>query len=92
MTMKITLLGSAMRVCTWSRTDSVTLKKRIPMLSITRYFAVFLVGLLSFPCLMAEEDWPTWRHNAGRTNISTEKIPAPLRLQWKRQLLSLIHI
>ncbi len=86
MTMKITLLGSAMRVCTWNRTDSVALKKRIPMHSLTRYFAVFLIGLLSFPSLMAEVDWPTWRHNAGRTNISTEKIPAPLRLQWKRQL------
>jgi hypothetical protein len=29
-------------------------------------------------------DWPTWRHDAGRTNISAEKIPAPLLLQWKR--------
>ena len=34
---------------------------------------------------MAAEDWPTWRHDAGRTNVSAEKIPAPLHLQWKRQ-------
>ena len=53
---------------------------------LTRYSAVTLIGLLSFASIAAAEDWPTWRHDAGRTNISAEKIPAPLRLQWKRQL------
>jgi hypothetical protein len=51
-----------------------------------RYSAVTLLGLLSFASTAGAEDWPTWRHDAGRTNISAEKIPAPLRLQWKRQL------
>ena len=53
---------------------------------LTSYSAVTLLGLLSFTSITAAEDWPTWRHDAGRTNISAEKIPAPLRLQWKRQL------
>lgn len=49
-------------------------------------FAVSLFGLLAFVSIAAAEDWPTWRHDAGRTNVSAEKIPAPLILQWKRQL------
>jgi outer membrane protein assembly factor BamB len=51
-----------------------------------RFCAVTLFGLLLFASKAAAEDWPTWRHDAGRTNISAEKIPVPLRLQWKRQL------
>ena len=56
------------------------------MHGLTRYSAVTLFGLLSFVSVAVAEDWPTWRHDAGRTNISAEKFPAPLRLQWKRQL------
>jgi hypothetical protein len=56
------------------------------LFSLTRYSAVTLFGLLAFVSIAAAENWPTWRHDAGRTNISAEKIPAPLRLQWKRQL------
>jgi len=64
----------------------VVLKERIPMHSATRYSAFTLVGLLSFASLTIADDWPTWRHDAGRTNLSAEKIPTPLYLQWKRQL------
>ena len=53
---------------------------------LTRYSAVTLLGLLSCASVAAAEDWPTWRHDAGRTNVSAEKITDPLRLQWKRQL------
>ena len=53
---------------------------------LTSYSAVTLFGLLSFASIATAEDWPTWRHDAGRTNISANKIPSPLRLQWKRQL------
>ncbi len=53
---------------------------------VTLYYAVTLSGLLSLACTAAGEDWPTWRHDAGRTNISVEQIPEPLCLQWKRQL------
>ena len=52
----------------------------------TCYSTVTLLGLLVFASIVAAEDWPTWRHDAGRTNVSAEKIPDPLRLQWKRQL------
>jgi len=53
-----------------------------------------LLFLGQFAALTAEEtfpststaNWPTWRYDAGRTNISPEKIPSPLHLQWKRQL------
>ena len=53
---------------------------------LTSYSAVTLFGLLSLASIATAEDWPTWRHDAGRTNISANKIPSPLRLQWKRQL------
>ena len=53
---------------------------------VTLYYAVTLSGLLSLACTAAGEDWPTWRHDVGRTNISVEQIPEPLCLQWKRQL------
>lgn len=53
---------------------------------ITRCFVVTLLGLFSFVSIVGAEDWPTWRHDAGRTNISAEEIPAPLHLQWKREL------
>ena len=52
----------------------------------TRYSAVTMFGLLSFASKAAAEDWPTWRHDPGRTNTSSERVPAPLHLQWKRQL------
>ncbi len=55
------------------------------MIDVTRS-VVALLGLLSLARITVAEDWPTWRHDAGRTNISAEKIPAPLFLQWKRQL------
>ena len=53
---------------------------------LTSYSAVTLFGLLSFASIATAENWLTWRHDAGRTNISANKIPSPLRLQWKRQL------
>ena len=60
------------------------------MYRLTSYSTVtlfgLLFGLLSFASIATPEDWPTWRHDAGRTNISASKIPSPLRLQWKRQL------
>ncbi len=31
------------------------------------------------------EDWPLWRHDAGRTASSSEPLPASLHLQWIRQ-------
>ena len=31
------------------------------------------------------DDWPTWRHDAGRTAISPERLPEGLHLQWVRE-------
>jgi hypothetical protein len=55
------------------------------MIGFTR-FVVALFGLSLIAENAVAEDWPMWRHDAGRTNRSAEKIPDPLRLQWKRQL------
>lgn len=47
----------------------------------------FLLPLYSLSVGKAEaEDWPMWRFDSGRTNISPEKIPASLHLQWRRHL------
>jgi len=31
-------------------------------------------------------DWPTWRHDAGRSGATDEQLPAELHLQWARKL------
>ena len=31
-------------------------------------------------------DWPTWRHDAGRSGSTSEKLPKTLHLAWSRQL------
>jgi len=31
-------------------------------------------------------DWPTWRHDAGRSGSTSEKLPKTLQLAWSRQL------
>ncbi len=31
-------------------------------------------------------DWPTWRHDAGRSGTTTETLPETLKLAWSRQL------
>lgn len=36
----------------------------------------------------SESDWPTWRHNAGRTGISTATLPTSMKLAWVRELPS----
>ncbi|MFT7641151.1 MAG: outer membrane protein assembly factor BamB, partial [Pirellulaceae bacterium] len=47
----------------------------------------FLLSLQSLAVGQAKAgDWPMWRYDAGRTNVSPEKIPATLHLQWQRQL------
>ena len=41
--------------------------------------------LLPWACLHAE-DWPMWRHDAGRTASSEEKLPENLQVLWRREL------
>lgn len=46
------------------------------------------VVVLGFWCVVwtEAEDWPTWRHDTGRTAASSLELPGSLRLQWKREL------
>jgi len=49
--------------------------------------AVWLLPLIVVrPLAAGEGDWPTWRYDAGRTAASPLELPAPLHLQWKREL------
>lgn len=47
------------------------------------------VALLSF-CVASfqlhAEDWPAWRHDAGRSGATTQQLPAELHLQWTLEL------
>ncbi len=36
------------------------------------------------------EDWPTWRHDPGRTGATPEVLPAKLNLQWTLKLPPLV--
>ncbi len=40
-----------------------------------------VLGAVSASCLHAD-DWPTFRHDASRTGVSSESMAAPLNLQW----------
>jgi len=44
-----------------------------------------VLGLWCGVCAAAD-DWPTWRHNTGRTAASSLELPGSLYLQWKREL------
>jgi len=43
-------------------------------------FSVLVATLIGLPCRAA--DWPTFRHDAARSSIAGESLPAPLSLQW----------
>lgn len=46
------------------------------------------VAVLTWCCALCAgtEDWPMWRHDAGRTAATSLELPAALHLQWKRDL------
>ncbi len=51
-----------------------------------RLCVLVLVGIL-FPCgIAAGDDWPMWRHDAGRSAASPQELPGQLHLQWTREL------
>ena len=56
------------------------------MTAVTRctLLSLCLSMLLASPLTAA--DWPTWRHDPGRSGTTTEKLPDTLKLAWKRQL------
>jgi outer membrane protein assembly factor BamB len=53
-----------------------------PFIGSACLFSLFAV--LAGPA--TAEDWPMWRHDAGRTGASSLELPRTLHLQWKRQL------
>lgn len=47
--------------------------------------SVFLLLLILSPAVYCE-DWPMWKHDAGRSAASPEELSNELHLQWKREL------
>ena len=47
--------------------------------------ACFLIAVLAGAGPARAADWPMWRHDAGRSAETDEKLPAELHLQWVRQ-------
>jgi len=60
------------------RTQLMTAISRFSLLSLC------LVLLTANPLTAA--DWPTWRHDPGRSGTTTETLPKALKLAWSRQL------
>lgn len=48
--------------------------------------ALALLTSLLFPSISTAGDWPAWRHDAGRSGVTDEQLPAKLYLQWSRKL------
>lgn len=48
-----------------------------------RLFLLLAAGAL---CSAQAGDWPMWRHDAARSGITNEQLPAELHLQWTRAL------
>ena len=57
-------------------------------MSVT-WIQTLTIFLMSTLCVHAE-DWPTWRHDAGRTGATSETLPAKLNLQWTLRLPPLV--
>ncbi|MBL4886243.1 MAG: PQQ-binding-like beta-propeller repeat protein [Planctomycetaceae bacterium] len=50
------------------------------------YATMLLSPLLISTSQLSADDWPMWRHDAGRVAHSAEKLPTDLQLLWTRQL------
>ncbi len=59
-----------------------------PRGKLCRILALKLLVICGFllPDLARGADWPTWRHDAGRSATTSETLPPGLSLQWSRQL------
>jgi len=49
-----------------------------------KFLPIFIILFSTFSAYGA--DWPTWRHDAGRSGVTTEKLPARLHLLWSLRL------
>jgi len=52
---------------------------------LTTLAAIFCCGAAN----ALASDWPTWRHDSGRSAATDEQLPGDLHLQWSRQLPAL---
>ncbi len=55
-----------------------------------RWMATSMVLGSLWTVAAAAADWPTWRHDPGRTAISPEKLPQELHLRWVRSYAPLV--
>ena len=51
-----------------------------------RFSTMFLFALALSRQLVVADDWPTWRHDAARSAVSSQRLPDKLHLQWVRKL------
>lgn len=45
-----------------------------------------ITGITGIGSPLGATDWPMWRRDSGRTAVSPDALPHPMRLQWTRQL------
>ena len=45
-----------------------------------------LLALFVMSTICSAGDWPMWRHDAGRTGVTEEQLPAKFQLRWSREL------
>src|ERR1043166_5019532 len=45
-----------------------------------------VIAWILCPLATPAADWPMWRYDAGRGNVSPQSLPKTLHLQWSRQL------
>lgn len=51
-----------------------------------RLYLAFTLTLFFMSRIGSADDWPMWRHDAGRTGVTSEALPPKLELRWTRQL------
>ncbi|MFT5466332.1 MAG: outer membrane protein assembly factor BamB [Verrucomicrobiales bacterium] len=44
------------------------------------------LALAALQTWASADDWPAWRHDAGRSGVTSQQLPAEMHLQWSRQL------
>jgi outer membrane protein assembly factor BamB len=50
------------------------------------FATLFTITMFAAASASTAEDWPMWRHNSGRTGISTGSLPDSTSLAWARDL------